>query len=198
MVDEQLRPDIQAAADRMDSKFGARREIRRLTGHLWEDETVLHLAGGFYGGGLGLVALTSRRLLFIREGWTGRATEDFPLDKLSSVQWNSGMVQGSLTVFASGNKAEIKQIVKADGARIADAIRNRQAPPAPQAAVTPEPQQEPGLVDELTRLWDLVQQGALTRPEFEAAKARLLGPPYGWATSPGGAQDGPPLPPEYR
>ncbi|HEY9369739.1 PH domain-containing protein [Streptomyces sp.] len=198
MADEQLRPDVQAAADRMDSKFGARREIRRLAGHLWDDETVHHLAGGFYGGGLGLVALTSRRLLFIREGWTGRATEDFPLDKLSSVQWNSGLVQGTLAVFASGNKAEIKQIAKVDGARIADAIRNRQAMPATQATAPQSPQQGLGLVDELTRLWGLVQQGALTHAEFEAAKARLLGPSNGWATSPGRAQDAPPLPPECR
>lgn len=197
MADDALRPDIQAAADCMESRFGAKREIRKLASHLWEDETIQHLAGGAYGGGLGLVALTDRRLLFVREGWTGRATEDFPLDRISSVQWNSGMVHGTLTVYASGNKAEIKQIIKADGARIADAIRNRQTSPA-QPSADPPAQQEQGLADQLAKLWHLVQAGAMTRDEFEAAKKQLLGSPHQWTTSPGHAQGGPPPRHGYR
>lgn len=196
MTDDALRPDIQAAVDRMDSKFGARREIRRLAGHLHEGEAVQYLAGGSYGGGLGLVALTDRRLLFLREGWTGKATEDFPLDKLSSIQWNSGLAQGTLTVFASGNKVEIKQIYKTDGARISDAIRNRQT--SPQAATpTPATVQPPqdGIGDQLTKLWALVQAGAMTRDEFEAAKARLLGPASMRTTIPGHAPGG--VPPQH-
>ena len=190
MTDDTLRPDIEAAVARMTSKFGARREIRRLAGYLWEGETVQYLAGGFYGGGLGLVALTDRRLLFLRDGWTGKATEDFPIEKISSVQWRSGLTQGTLTVFASGNKAEIKQIINPDGSRISDAIRNRQTAPAPEA-VQPALQDE-GIGDQLTKLWRLVEAGALTRGEFEAAKARLLGPLPTQATIPGHVPGGPP------
>ena len=195
MADDALRPDIEAAAGRMASKFGARREIRRLAGHLQEGEAVQYLAGGFYGGGLGLAALTDRRLLFLRDGWTSRATEDFPLDKISSVQWRSGLTQGTLTVYASGNSAEIKQIINPDGSKICDAIRNRQtAPPAATPAQPPESQAQPesGLADQLGKLWRLVEVGAMTRDEFEAAKAQLLGSPHQWATSPGHAQGGPP------
>ena len=196
MADDILRPDIQAAADRMASKFGARREIRKLVGYLWEGETVQYLAGGFYGGGLGLVALTDRRLLFLRDGWVNKATEDFPIEKISSVQWRSGFSQGTLTVYASGNKAEIKQIVNADGSRIADVIRNRQTGPQ-TAAPAPTPVQPPqdGIGDQLTKLWQLVQAGAMTRDEFEAAKAQLLGPAPTRATIPGHAPGG--LPPQH-
>lgn len=180
MADDILRPDIQAAADRMASKFGARREIRKLVGYLWEGETVQYLAGGFYGGGLGLVALTDRRLLFLRDGWVNKATEDFPIEKISSVQWRSGFSQGTLTVYASGNKAEIKQIVNGDGSRIAQVIRHRLAPgerPADATHVEPTVEFAPTADDPLEalrRLGELRDAGVVTEAEFEAKKAELL------------------------
>lgn len=174
MADDVLRPDIQAAADRMGSRFGARREIRRLTGYLWEDETVEYLAGGSYGGGLGLVALTDRRLLFVRDGWVNKASEDFPIEKISSVQWRSGFSQGVLTVFASGNKAEIKQIFNADGGRIADVIRHRIAPGQQSTAPTPASVESDDPMAKLRQLGELRDAGVITPAEFEAKKAELL------------------------
>ncbi|TDD54653.1 hypothetical protein E1286_05195 [Nonomuraea terrae] len=162
----------------MGSKFGAKREIRRLVDYLWEGEVVHHLAGGTYGGGLGLVALTGHRLLFLRDGWVNKATEDFPLEKISSVQWRSGLTQGVLTVFASGNKAEIKQLLNPDGKSIADAIRNRLAPvDNPSSAPTPPPppaapSEDP--LETLRRLGELRDMGVVTEAEFEAKKAQIL------------------------
>ena len=131
---ESLRPDIQAAKDKMQTRLGAGREMKRLTNHLWESESVHLMAAGRYGGGTGLVVLTDRRLLFVMDGMTRQTIEDFPLDKVSSVQWSSGMVLGTLTVFASGNKADIDQMNKKDGKQIADTVRARLArsTPAPQ------------------------------------------------------------------
>lgn len=177
MGDDQLRPDIQAASDRMGNRFGAKREIRKLIGYLWEGEQVEHLAGGTYGPGIGLVALTDRRLLFVKDGMMSKATEDFPIEKISSVQWNSGLVQGTLTVFASGNKAEITQIYKDDGKRIADAIRNRLSGPAGTPQPTPEaPAAAPSedVFETLRKLGELRDLGIVTPEEFEAKKAELL------------------------
>ncbi len=67
--------------------------------------------------------MTDRRLLFVQDGVMSKSTEDFPYSKLSSVQWNSGMLLGTLTVFASGNRAEIKNMQKDDGKEMADALR---------------------------------------------------------------------------
>lgn len=39
--------------------------------------------------------LTDRRLLFVQDGLTSKTTEDFPMDKVSSVQWSSGMLVGN-------------------------------------------------------------------------------------------------------
>jgi len=87
MADE-LRPDIAAAKEKMHNKFGAGREIRTLVEHLWEGETVERMTADTYGTGQGLVVLTDRRLLFTKDGVMSQKTEDFPLSKVSSVQWS--------------------------------------------------------------------------------------------------------------
>ncbi len=179
MADEPLRADIQAAATRMGSKFGAKREIRKLVGYLWEGEQVQALAGGSYGQGLGLVVLTDRRLFFLRDGWVNKETEDFPIEKMSSVQWTSGFAQGALTVYASGNKAEIKSVYNDDGKAIADAIRHRISPGNAPSAVEPTPEPataaQPGdVIETLRRLGELRDAGVVTSEEFDAKKAELL------------------------
>lgn len=76
----------------------------------------------------------------------------------------------------------------------AQAQRARQQPPGPRP--------QPSLADELAKLGHLVQTGVISPPEFEAAKARLLGsppvlqqsvspqlPPEGWWPDPSGRFD---------
>jgi hypothetical protein len=177
--DSDLRPDIAAAKSTMRVKFGAGREIRRLASHLWEGETVRQMTTGTYGKGTGLVVLTDWRLLFVQDGLMSQTTEDFPLDKVSSVQWSSGMFLGNIMIFASGNKSEIQSVNKEDGKEIVDKIRHRLAAPgeptgspsAPtsQASAVPDP------IEQLRRLGELRDAGVVTPEEFEAKKADLLG-----------------------
>ena len=177
MAKEELRPDIAAAKDKMRVKFGAGREIKRLTGHLWEGEIVDQMTTGAYGKGTGLVVLTDRRLLFVQDGIMSNTTEDFPMDKVSSVQWSSGMVMGSVTIFASGNKSEIKNVNKDDGKEMVDKIRHRISAPAspapPPSTTTDVLQADP--MEQLKKLAELRDAGVVTPEEFETKKAELLG-----------------------
>lgn len=195
MADIPLRPDIKAAADRMDTKFGAKREIQHLTQYLWEGERVEYMVAGTYGPGNGLLVLTDRRLLFVVHGMVKQATEDFPLEKVSSVQWTSGMLSGTLTIYASGNKAEIKNVSKNGGKALADIIRARlssrhstpapaptpppAAPPAPPASAAPAGDGPLFTTKEevfaaLKQLAELHQAGVLSDEEFNTKKAELL------------------------
>jgi hypothetical protein len=191
-VVDNLRPDIQAAKDKMQHRLGAGREIKRLPNYLWNGEVVHLMAAGQYGPGMGVVVLTDRRLLFLKDGMTRQATEDFPIDKIASVQWSAGMVLGSLTIFASGNKAEIEQMNKKDGKQIADAVRNRLSmrmpqhlpPPPPMMPpqqvglpvhiAPPAPVAEPDVYEQLRKLGELRDLGIVTGDEFEQKKRELL------------------------
>ena len=124
--------------------------------------------------------MTDRRLLFVKDGVMSQVSEDFPYDKVSSVQWASGFVQGTITVFASGNKAEIKNVDKEDGKGMVDALRDRlNAPTASPGAAAPAPapvaaSATPDPFEQLRKLGELRDAGILSTEEFEAKKAEIL------------------------
>lgn len=171
------RADIAAALDRMQNKFGTAREVRKLPGHLWEHERVDALAAGQYGKGQGLLVLTDRRLLFLFEGIMSATSEDFPFAKTSSVQWSGGVLMGTITIFASGNKAEIKSVNKYDGKAFVDMARNRLSTPSAPQPPSVTVQHATPQVDHmaaLRQLGELHQAGVLTDEEFSAKKAEIL------------------------
>lgn len=174
-----VRPDIDAAAAKLRSTLGAKREIQKLPEVLWEGETVLMLATGVYGKGNGLVAMTDQRLIFLRHGVVSQQVEDFPYGRISSVQWSGGMITGTLQVFASGNKAEIKQMPKDQGKELADALRARISgvvpgtPPAGPAGV-PAPAGGQDIAGRLATLDGLRSQGLVTEEEYAQRRAQIL------------------------
>jgi hypothetical protein len=177
---ENLRSDIAAAAALLPSTLGSKREIRKLVEHLWEGERVEQLSTGMYGKGNGILVRTDRRLLFLVDGWTGATSEDFPFSRISSVQWSSGMLMGSVTIFASGNKAEIKNVHKEIGKSVVDVVRSIISQPAatayapPQVPSAPAPAGGADVFEQLRKLGDLRDAGIVTAAEFEAKKAELL------------------------
>ncbi|MET9318318.1 PH domain-containing protein [Kribbella sp. NPDC003505] len=177
---DEPRPDIQAAMSKMSSKVGSKREIKKLPEHLWDGERVDLITSGTYGAGTGIVVLTDRRLFFLKDGIMAKTSEDFPLTKISSVQWSSGVLLGKIIVFASGNKAEITNVQKADGKAITDAVRARLtdvSQPSPVSEQPPAPANggpKPDVYEQLAKLGELRNAGVLTDAEFETKKAELL------------------------
>lgn len=166
---------------------GAKRELRALPEHLWEGETVERITSGTYGNGTGIIVATDRRLLFLKDGMMSETSEDFPYDKISSIQWSTGMLLGTITVFVSGNKSEIRNVGKNDGKAIVDLVRNRTsnksapvtAQPAPSqvaaGSAAPAQSESDVILDQLKKLGDLREAGILTEDEFSAKKVDLLG-----------------------
>lgn len=172
---EELRPDIAEAASKMASKVGAKRELRKLPDHLWEGEIVERISSGTYGGGMGIIALTNQRLLFVKDGMMSKTTEDFPISKISSIQWSSGMLTGTITVFVSGNKAEIANADKVGGKEMVDVVRARIADLAESpAAAQQQPPAQLDVMGQLQKLGELHAAGILTDEEFATKKAELL------------------------
>lgn len=176
-----VRPDIDAAAEKLSSSFGAKREIQKLPEVLWEGETVEILATGLYGKGNGLLAMTNQRLVFYFHGVMSQKVEDFPYSKISSVQWSGGMLMGTLTVFTSGNKAEIKQVPKDQGKALADALRQRisqgstpAAPPAGPAGPAPAAAPAQDIAGRLATLDQLRAQGLVSEEEYAQRRTQIL------------------------
>jgi hypothetical protein len=159
------------------SQILGRKEIRELPQILWDDEEALDVIQGTYNNGNGILVATQKRLVFVDKGiFYGLKVEDFPLDKISSIQYETGMLLGSITIFTSGNKAIIKNVDKTRARTFAEGVRARTAtkPPAPQVA-PPAPRATHDLTGELEKLGNLRERGLLSDEEFTAAKRKLLG-----------------------
>ena len=182
---------IDAALKRMDgiSKgLLVKREIKELPSILWEGELPEMLASGFYNNGTGILVATDRRVVFVDKGMLGSLKiEDFPYDKISSIESKTGMVAGEITIFVSGNKELIKSVPKDQARALADFLRNKVflASNKSQASVPAEVYPVPAtsnpsvmpaasIADELEKFANLRDRGIITEEEFNTQKARLL------------------------
>lgn len=162
------------------SRLLGRKEICELPNILWHDENVLDIVQGTYSNGNGILVSTEGRLVFIDKGLLyGLKVEDFPYDKISSIQYETGMLFGKITIFTSGNKAVIANVEKGVARTFAEGVRARIS--APKPVNTPPASAEPApsldIAGQLERLASLKQQGFLTDEEFSHQKRKLLGIP---------------------
>jgi hypothetical protein len=175
--------EVKEQLNRLDTASAvlARKEIRELPNILWEGEAIRGAAQGVYNSHIGILVATDRRLIFVDKGMISLKVEDFPYDKVSSIQYQTGWIFGDITIFASGNRAQIKQIPKDAARAFAETVRNMisggapapQAPPqsapAPQAAGAGD-----DFMEKLEKLARLKEQGILTDEEFAEQKAKVL------------------------
>jgi hypothetical protein len=165
------------AEKKLNMRFGVRKELRKLTEKLGEGEDVVNLARGQYDGKTGLLVITDRRVVFTEQGMVRSRLEDFPYEKISSVQTETGVVFGKLTIFASGNKAIIERVAPKERVpEIGDYVRARLSADATKSVATPveAASAESSPMDQLRQLGELHDAGILTDEEFEAKKAALL------------------------
>lgn len=169
--------EVQEQLKRLDphSKFWARKEIRELPKILWEGEQIEGAVQGAFNNRIGMLVATDRRVLFVDKGLMSLRVEDFPYDKISSIQYQTGWVFGEITIFASGNRADIKQVVKDQARVFAEKIRNRisggQSGPV---AASSHATQSGDFIEQLERLGKLRDVGVLSEEEFQTQKQLIL------------------------
>lgn len=167
-----LRPDIGAAASRMEWTFGGKREIKKLEEHLYQDEVVEELAQGTFTESQGIVALTNQRLLFLFHGLVSRRTEEFSVGSITAVEISKMLNLGTLRLRMSGNSCEISQVISKDLERMASALRRKIATPiavsGPVASLVDDP------IALIKKLGELKEAGLLSSDEYEAKKQELL------------------------
>lgn len=161
-----------------DSLFG-RKEIKELPNILWDDESVLGMITGSYNGKVGVLFATTKRLIFVDKGLLfGLKVEDFPYDKITSIQYETGMFLGKLTIFASGNKAELKDATKDLVRLFAETVRarieNKGASKQPEPKNEVQPLSMEDKIQQLERLQKLKEAGILSESELAEQKAKIL------------------------
>mgnify|MGYP002633902529 CR=1 FL=1 len=153
--------------------------IAQLDEMIGDDETPLAVLNGQASNSsgnntIGVAVVTNKRLIYVGSLQFQKAREQFPLDKVDSVQESAGMalagfaasVPGSTFVLKKANKANTKSFVET----LRKAIANYQATTTPTV-----PQPTDGPLDKLKKLAELHAAGVLSDEEFASKKAQLLG-----------------------
>jgi hypothetical protein len=156
--------------------------LDQLGDHLEEGETVEAAVMGAYETKVmgkdsvrtGIFAATNKRLVFYAKKLAGFDMEVFPYENISSFEMGKSMGGHTLSLFASGNRAQMKWINKGDLPGLVSTVKGRMGKQA-EASVGASADAGGGdLADQLRKLAALRDEGILTDEEFAAQKARLL------------------------
>jgi hypothetical protein len=166
---------ITSAVDRLGKagRIFGRKEVKHLHNIIRSTERVVELGQGNLSGKMGLVVLTTERLLFFERSMMGNeSSQEFALTAIQALSVSKKMTGERIEVAHSGTKAEITNMQHGQADSITRAFhqlrRQELTPPPPGVAVPADP------IEQLQKLAQLRDQGILTAAEFEAKKAELL------------------------
>lgn len=180
--------ELKPILDRLDNQslHLGNKEIRELPNILGKHEFPDAIVQGIYQNGRGILVCTSSRLIFIDKGIIyGLKVEDFPLNSISSIQYETGMLFGKISIFTSGNRADINQVDKKQARIFADFVRSKISHISSQHINSLEPLQCSNstnekkdsmdfTIEKLERLAALKERGVLTDNEFLTQKEKIL------------------------
>ena len=86
-------------------------------------EELRGMVTGLYSDRNGVLAATNRRLLFFDKRLTGEQIEDFPYKGIGSIQHETGLFGGTISITAAGRKTKIKHVPVAQVRRFCDIAR---------------------------------------------------------------------------
>lgn len=113
-------------------------------------------------------------MVFIDKGLIyGLKVEDFPLDKISSIQYETGLLLAKVKIHTSGNVAIIDNVEKTSARQFAEFVRNYVSQPKEQTVVI-QNNSEPSILDQIEKLAILKENGILSEEEFAEHKKKLL------------------------
>jgi hypothetical protein len=137
--------------------------VAQLESSLTGSEMVLRMMDGRYAGGMGLLVLTSERILFRPRRSTGRGFS-LPLPEVLAIEAFTRKVSGTVRFTTADGSLTVDQILGTQGEMLADeadeAIRGN-----------PRPERDP--LEVLAELRVLRDSGMISAAEFEIRKSAI-------------------------
>jgi hypothetical protein len=172
---EEIKAQFEAAG--VSDLWGTKKEVRVLPELLDNDEIVKYATSGFYNGNTVLMVCTNQRILFIDKGMVyGMKSSEIPLDMVNSVNYDKGLLLGSISIVNGAVGTKIDNINKETAPKMVAAIKaarlefmNKDQP----VTITEQPKEN--MADKLRQLKSLLDDGILTQEEFDDKKKQILG-----------------------
>jgi hypothetical protein len=163
---------IQIEALQIENQFFGKKEIKELPNILSVSENVDNLITGIYNSNFGILVSTNHRLIFVDKGFIyGLKVEDFPLDKITSIEYETGFVSGEVTIHTSSNIAKIRQVDKVSARKFAEFVREKLSKPKENPSIISA---QPDILGQIEKLAKLKDAGILSEEEFVEQKKKML------------------------
>jgi hypothetical protein len=159
-----LRSDVLEAAAAMASDQRSDVHVARLESTLTDSETVLRTMDGRYAREMGLLVLTSERILFRSRRSTGPTAFSVPLGELLAIEGSTRRISGTVRISTSNGILTVDQILGTQGEMLAEEAREAVGGGA-------RPERDPLQV--LAELRTLRDGGMISAAEFEIRKSAI-------------------------
>ena len=157
--------------------FGTAKEVSHLPEVLHDDENIKYLTSGLMNGTTWLIVCTQKRIVLLDYGmFFGVKQSEMNLENINSISYQTGLLFGSIEIWHGGARMQIENCEKKTVKPFVEAVQS--AMKALKAASQPAPRTSAPVQDvagQLEKLATLVEKGLLTKEEFDAQKAKLLG-----------------------
>jgi hypothetical protein len=154
-----------------ETNFMIKSDIKALPEVLTPDETFLNLIPGLFRDRNGILVLTNKRLIFVHKKLiVGITVESFYLNKVTLIQYNTGLMMADIIISTAGSQEKIKQVakrtVKDFCAMSMDEITKSHQSPMSTSPISN--------VEQLEKLAKLKESGLLNDEEFQIEKKKIL------------------------
>ena len=158
-----LRPDVLNAAAAMASDQRSDIYVARLQSSLIDSETVLRMMDARYEREMGLLVLTSERILF-RSRRSSEPAFSVRLPEVVAIEAATRRVSGTVRVTTAQGSLTVDQILGTQGEMLADEARE---------AIRGEAQPQRDPLDVLAELRALRDSGMISASEYEIRKSAI-------------------------
>lgn len=160
-----MREDVERAYKAAHGLTGLGASVKLLQQQLKTDEKTISMTKSSQGNYVGVLAVTSHRLVFSARFIATKKVTDIPLSQITSVQGGRDLENSSLTVSVAGNTITFHALAWRDADNITNLLREMAEKSQHGAQESP--------ADQLLKLKQLLDAGVLTQDEYEA-KASVL------------------------
>lgn len=159
------------------------REVMKGIENLLENEEIIDAVAGLGKGKWldgnakfnGVLVLTSRRVIFYyKKLMSGYGSEDFPLDKISSINFSTGLMGGSVKINTIASNFELDMISGNEGIEeFVKSVKSYIVRCKEESFSVSKKALD--IADQISKFAELRDKGILTEEEFTIQKRKLLG-----------------------
>lgn len=154
--------------------WGTRKEIKYLRTMLYEDEEVFAIASGFMDGKTWLVACTNKRVIFVDCGLIyGVSHSEVLINKINAISFVNGLILGEIHIEDGASTRIIEKVQKYSTKPFVDAVHKAMGM-FQNTKQTVIQQVNISAADEILKFKQLLDEGIITKEEFEQQKRKLL------------------------